>query len=231
MRRSPSVHNALVLNLRSGDANLDVRRRSPPLAISFPMFLCLFLALRSPSRPAIITVSPLSPISFKLVSPRICSLYPSPFNPLSPLFLSHTRTHILVLRKLPTVLPLDWRFVTRNHTRWIIATSRRQGARRDFHVGDGIVSYTGTTTMKKTTTTTQRRWRRWGRPSYAKITVGGCSDLNSVMFHRFVSYIYIYILFWEQNLQYSRLTENSMGNFAVFWNRNLISRDTSPKYP
>ena len=47
MRRSPSVHNALVLNLRSGDANLDVRRRSPPLAISFiPVSLPLFLALR-----------------------------------------------------------------------------------------------------------------------------------------------------------------------------------------
>lgn len=79
MRRSPSVHNALVLNLRSGDANLDVRRRSPPLAVSFSQFLYLsFSHYDSPSRPAIITVSPLFPISFKLVSSRVCSLYPSP---------------------------------------------------------------------------------------------------------------------------------------------------------
>lgn len=88
MRRSPSVHNALVLNLRSGDANLDVRRRSPPLAISFSLFLYLsFSRYESPSRPAIITMLLLSPTSFKLVSFRICSLYSSPPPSLS---LSHS---------------------------------------------------------------------------------------------------------------------------------------------
>lgn len=46
MRRSPSVHNALVLNLRSGDANLDIRGRSPFLALFFSLLHCLSFSRR-----------------------------------------------------------------------------------------------------------------------------------------------------------------------------------------
>lgn len=83
MRRSPSVHNALVLNLRSDDTNLDVCGRSPPLALSSPLFcrfsLFVFLALAfPPSRPTIIIIylSPLRNLSLLL---RIHSLFP-PFS-------------------------------------------------------------------------------------------------------------------------------------------------------
>lgn len=90
MRHSLSVHNALVLNLRSGDAHLDVRGRSPP----HPLSLLLFLSAGA---------------LHLIFTGRRFSLY-------SPLDLAFEPR----LRKLPTVLPLDWRFVTRNHTRWII---------------------------------------------------------------------------------------------------------------
>lgn len=91
MRRSPSVHNALVLNLRTGDANLDVRRRSPPLAISFSMFLYLFLALRFPfAARHYHCVSSLSELLQTCLLSCVCSLYPSPPNP--PLYLSLTHS-------------------------------------------------------------------------------------------------------------------------------------------
>lgn len=158
MRRSPSVHNALVLNLRSGDTNLDVCGRSPPLVLS--PSLCFIAPLSLPFYPSsshlysplaahhyyYTYLSPLCNFSLDLVSSCVYALSLS-FHLLSRL-----------LRKLPTLLPLDWRFVTRNHTRWIIATSRRQGVRRGFHVGDGIVSYIGTT--KTTTSATRQWWRR-----------------------------------------------------------------------
>lgn len=112
MRRSPSVHNALVLNLRSGDANVDVRGRSScflpslflrlsPSRSAFPLyyyFVFLFSSILPQSR-----VHYVHFLSFSFFLSFFASLL---------LSLSHPSC-----ASCRRVLPLDWRFVTRNHTR------------------------------------------------------------------------------------------------------------------
>lgn len=227
MRRSPSVHNALVLNLRSGDANLDVRRRSPPLAISFSLFLYLsFSRYDSPSRPAIITVSLLSPTSFKLLLSYMFSLFLSSTTP--PLFLSRTRfaqaaddvaTWLAICYSQPYAMNNCDVTPPRRKTRFL----RRR--RNRFLHGDDEEDDDNATTMTPMRASLIRENYDRRLLTSAPILIPIECSIGSFR-----------VLFQEQNLHCSRrplrLAANSTGTFLVFRSHNLVSVSrANPKYP
>lgn len=74
MRHSPSVHNALVLNLRSGDAHLDVRGRSPHHPFSISLALSHRAVRKIP--PRLLVSFPLLLVSLVAPLSRSCPLAP-----------------------------------------------------------------------------------------------------------------------------------------------------------